>query len=133
MPKLHRSIALFFFSLLWLFTQQNTANAQVVNTQERFQDLFISAGYGTAFGASLGAAVLPFQSNPEKNLRLVAIGASIGFIAGSVMGSYLILTPDSPTTYTKNKNSSTRFLLEPIFSHKSTISGVQGKFLIARF
>lgn len=68
-------------------------SAQVVSTQERFQDLFTTAGYGTAFGAALGAAILPFQNNPEKNLRLVAIGASVGFIGGSLLGSYIVFTP----------------------------------------
>ncbi len=69
------------------------AEAQVISTEERFQDLFISAGYGTLYGAALGAALLSFQTEPANNLKLVALGASVGFITGSLLGSYIIISP----------------------------------------
>ena len=68
-------------------------HAQVVTTEEKFQDLFVTAGYGTAFGAAFGAALLSFQTKPEQNLRFIAIGASVGFIAGSFLGSYIVFSP----------------------------------------
>ncbi len=64
-----------------------------MNTEERFQDLFLTAGYCTAFGAALGTAMLAFTTNPTENLRFVAVGASLGFIGGSALGSYIILSP----------------------------------------
>ncbi len=82
-----------FLLAILILSVSYSAQAQVVSTQERFQDLFTTAGYGTAFGAALGTAILPFQDNPEKNLRLVAIGASIGFIGGSLLGSYIVFSP----------------------------------------
>ncbi len=69
------------------------ARAQMVSTEERFQDLFVTAGYGTAFGAAFGAALLSFQPKPDQNLRFIAIGASVGFIGGSLLGSYVIFSP----------------------------------------
>ena len=68
-----------------------TAAAQ--STEEKFQDLFVTAGYCTAFGAAVGAATLAFLETPTENLRNVAMGASLGFIGGSVLGSYIIFAP----------------------------------------
>jgi hypothetical protein len=68
-------------------------NARAESTEERFHDLFITAGYATAFGAALGAAALSFSSAPEQNLKFVAVGASLGFFGGSALGTYLIFSP----------------------------------------
>lgn len=67
--------------------------AQAQSSEERFQDLFITAGYCTAFGAALGTAFLAFTDDPSANLRFVAMGASLGFLGGSVLGSYIIFSP----------------------------------------
>ena len=68
------------------------ANADV-STEERFQDLFVTAGYSAAFGAALGAAFLAFEPNPSEKLQYISIGASLGFIGGSVAGTYIIFQP----------------------------------------
>lgn len=69
--------------------------ARAQSTEERFQDLFVTAGYATAFGAAFGTAVLFLnpETDPSTHLRYVAVGASLGFIGGSIMGSYLIFSP----------------------------------------
>src|SRR5690606_10592238 len=67
------------------------ANSQT--SEEKFHDLFVTAGYCTAFGAALGTAVLGLTDNPSENLKYVAVGASLGFIGGSVLGSYIIFSP----------------------------------------
>ena len=72
------------------------------STEEQFQDLFMTAGYASAFGATLGAAALSFKTHPEYHLRYIAIGASLGFIGGSILGSYLVFSP--VFTYTENKS-----------------------------
>jgi hypothetical protein len=69
----------------------NTAQAQ--NVEERFQDLFVTAGYATAFGAAIGTAFLAFHEDPSRHLRYVAMGASLGFLGGSLLGSYVIFSP----------------------------------------
>lgn len=63
------------------------------SSEERFQDLFSTAGYACAFGATLGVAALAFQPEPEKHLKFIAIGASLGFIGGSLLGSYVVFSP----------------------------------------
>ena len=63
------------------------------STEERFQDLFVTAGYCTAFGAAIGAAFLSFTNYPTQNLEYVAVGASLGFLGGSALGSYVIFSP----------------------------------------
>ena len=47
-----------------------------------FQDMLVTSGYSTAFGAALGTAVMGLTSAPTNNLRYVAVGASLGFIVG---------------------------------------------------
>jgi hypothetical protein len=85
--KLLLTIAVTFGPLL-------TGPAQAQTTsEERFQDVFITAGYATAFGAALGAASLSFFENPTQHLKLIAIGASLGFIGGTILGSYVVLAP----------------------------------------
>ncbi len=63
------------------------------STEERFQDLFVTAGYSTAFGAAMGAAFLAFTDDPASKLSYVAMGASLGFIGGSILGTYMIFSP----------------------------------------
>lgn len=70
-----------------------TPPAQSQSSEERFQDLFSTAGYACAFGATLGVAALAFQPEPEKHLKFIAIGASLGFIGGSLLGSYVVFSP----------------------------------------
>ena len=55
------------FILLSLITA-SSSYSQVVTTEQRFQDLFVTAGYGTAFGAAMGAAVLSFKISPKRTL-----------------------------------------------------------------
>jgi hypothetical protein len=67
--------------------------AQAQTTEERFQDLFVTAGYATAFGAAIGTAFLAWTDDPASNLKYVAVGASVGFLGGSILGSYIIFSP----------------------------------------
>lgn len=119
----------------------NTCHAQMITTEERFQDLFVTAGYGAAFGAAFGAALLSFQPKPDKNLKFVAIGASVGFITGSIMGSYMIFSPVAGTfedaqTYAFNDSSMQKspLRISPVFDPaKQSFAGVTGQWTFARF
>lgn len=65
------------------------AQSQGIPSTEQYQELFASAGYSALFGAALGTAILPFlPSNSVSNLRVIAGGASLGFVAGSIMSLY---------------------------------------------
>ncbi len=126
-----------FILFLSIFSS-SLSYSQSVTTEQRFQDLFVTAGYGTAFGAAMGAAVLSFQKQPEENLRYVAIGASIGFITGSLFGSYIVFSPvfqhkqallEAPSTAIGSK-----FSVSPILSSNDfSFNGVVGGMNIARF
>ncbi|MEZ4742421.1 MAG: hypothetical protein R3B45_08245 [Bdellovibrionota bacterium] len=87
------SILLLSIGLSILPVQATNAVAQSSDTEERFHDLFIIAGYSTAFGAALGAAVLGLTANPSSKLNYVYAGASIGFICGSIFGTYVVFSP----------------------------------------
>lgn len=124
-----------------LATSINQAAAQSFSTQERFQDLFVTAGYGTAFGAAMGAALLSFQDRPDESLRYVAIGASLGFITGSLLGSYIVFSPvfqtDTPQTSRLPlalTDSQATFTVRPtIDPHASQLSRLEGVWTISRF
>lgn len=121
--------------LLFLAAPKNT-NAQSITTEERFDDMFITAGYGTALGASLGAALLSFRSNPDENLKQVAIGASIGFITGSLLGSYVVFSPlfvaESPKK--TDRTHSQYVSISPLLNGRNnSISGIKSEWIVAQF
>jgi len=91
MDRCRLFIASLLLSVLVLAPFAATVQAQ--SSEEKFQDIFITAGYATAFGAALGAASLSFFAEPASHLRLIAIGASLGFIGGSILGSYVVFAP----------------------------------------
>lgn len=113
-----------------ILSMTKSAHAQMSQTQQQFQDLFATAGYGTAFGAAMGAATLPFQKHPERKLRSVAIGASIGFIAGSLAGGYMIFTDRSYADVPKKVPS---FAIQPILDDSLNLEGIEGSYVLARF
>lgn len=85
--RLHLSCTALIISGLLLTPR--TAEAQALVSSEHFQELFTTAGYSALFGAALGTAILPFvPENSLSNLRVIAGGASIGFVLGSVMALY---------------------------------------------
>lgn len=76
---------------LFLLPALQAFGQQAIMTEEDMGNVFISGGYGSLFGACMGAATLPFtDGNATQNLRVVAGGASIGFIVGSLYGIYAI-------------------------------------------
>lgn len=71
-----------------------TAHSQDRMEIIKFQEIFKTAGYATIFGAALGAAVLGLRKDEKNKLRYITVGASIGFITGSVLGTYLAIAPN---------------------------------------
>jgi hypothetical protein len=138
--------------ILTLAISPNVAFAQSqFSTEERFHDLFKTAGYSTAFGAALGAALLSFTPNPAAELRYVAIGASLGFIGGSALGTWMIFQPmfvenrtsSSSMLLAANDHQTGTFVLTPAFERNrpasgqggvmQRFSGIQGSLTLARF
>lgn len=79
-----------------MIVPQNAWGQNSVQTEDTFREIFVTAGYSAAFGAALGAALLPFSSEPifsEGNLRYVAGGASLGFVLGSGLALYGLSRP----------------------------------------
>jgi hypothetical protein len=117
----------------------SSVQAQSISTQERFDDMFITAGYGTALGAALGAAMLSFQAEPDQNLRQIAVGASIGFIGGSLLGSYVVFSPvfisdSKQLPESRQLAQHENFSIQPIIDWNSKdVVGVQSQWKIASF
>jgi hypothetical protein len=123
------------------FMTINAETAKAQATEERFQDLFVTAGYCAAFGAALGTAMLAFTENPSENLRYVATGASLGFIGGSVLGTYIIFTPGLSDNGEANTNTLAMsqvpdkgFVIHPVYDQKTrSITSIEGGMTIANF
>ncbi|MBI2601606.1 MAG: hypothetical protein HYW48_01005 [Deltaproteobacteria bacterium] len=118
------------------------SSAQEIKTEQRFQDLFITAGYSTAFGAALGAAFLGLSSNPSGKMRYIAVGASLGFIGGSVLGTYIVFFPmftgrtqigsSSPARGYEGPPKDRSLIISPVFNDRR-LDSVQANWLIAKF
>lgn len=115
--------ASWFFAVVLSFSPATLAQAQ--STEEKFQDLFVTAGYCTAMGAAVGTALLAWTEDPTANLRFVAMGASLGFLGGSFLGSYIIFSPGLTDLREPSQGSTIAeaptngVLLRPIF-HRSS-------------
>ncbi|MEY4630691.1 MAG: hypothetical protein RIQ81_811 [Pseudomonadota bacterium] len=67
-----------------------------METEEKFETVFVTAGYSTALGAGIGLALLAFTPDPgDRMQRYIATGAATGFLSGAALGGYLVLRPDT--------------------------------------
>ena len=85
---------------------------QVYSGEDDMRDIFVAGGYGALFGATMGTAILPFLSgSPMNNIRVVAGGASIGFMMGSAYGLYNISKAQSNSyfNYTPENNDDNNY------------------------
>ncbi len=118
-----------------------TSNLQAQTHEEQFQDIFVTAGYATAFGAALGVAGLALTENPQDNLSYIFKGASLGFISGSVMGAYVVINPvmvekktDKVELMAENMIPKKGFALQPTFTKDlKSLVGVEAGFTLSTF
>ncbi len=83
-------------AILTISLAANAATCSAAQAQQRvavhsddLRDVFVTAGYAAAFGAATGVALLPFlPGNVSDNMRVVAGGASVGFLLGSALSLY---------------------------------------------
>lgn len=117
-------------------------SAQAQEMDQRFHDLFVTAGYCTAFGAAVGTAFLAWSEDPSEDLQYVAMGASLGFLGGSILGAYVIFSPtlvqnDANTGGTLLSSApmpSNRVVLRPHWNaEKQRISAIESGFTLATF
>jgi hypothetical protein len=88
------AITFFVASAILISQPWETALADV-DTEERFETVFTSAGYSAALGAGIGAALLAFTSDPKEKVHYITTGAAAGFLGGTALGGYLVLVVDS--------------------------------------
>ncbi len=89
-----KAISCFISSAIFVVsTFGSIAKAETMTLEQKYQNVFVSAGYATALGAAVGAAMLSFKDEPTDHLRYVAVGASVGFFAGTMFGTYMVVAP----------------------------------------
>lgn len=125
------------------FVKSTAADASALTLEHKYQEVFVSAGYATALGAAVGAALLSFKDDPTNNLRYVAIGASVGFFAGTAFGTYLVVAPSfamkdddkmMPTEFNATDAKPYQLVVQPTVSTQSwKIKGVETGMVLARF
>lgn len=136
------AVVLGLTSMMCLFKPIEAA-ASPMTLEHKYQEVFVSAGYATALGAAVGAALLSFKDDPSNNLRYVAIGASVGFFAGTAFGTYLVVAPSfalndndkvTPTEFNATDAKQYQLVVQPTVSTSSWhIRGVETGMVLARF
>ncbi len=115
MKKIYLKHSIRCLSILLLtfncFLSQYTYAQQAYVSDDEVSSIFVSGGYGALFGAAMGAALLPFMnSSPTQNLRIVAGGASIGFMVGSAYGFYSLANASKNSYFNyNNQDDDTNF------------------------
>ena len=139
-----RHFAILSLLILTSFWIAGSASAATMNLEQRYQDVFVSAGYATAMGAAVGAAILVFQEDPTDHLRYVALGASIGFFAGTAFGTYVAVAPAFASThdgtalgrpdYLAAGASERQLILQPVVQTNTwRLSGLEAGMVLAKF
>ncbi len=131
--------------LALLLANQPTFAQDQITTEKRFQDVFVTAGYSTALGAALGAAMMGLSSNPAGRVRYIAVGASIGFISGSLLGTYVVLAPvfvtesvseSAPMSEheTPQVAPDTKLAISPVWDlHSNSLKAISAQWTLATF
>ncbi len=135
---LKKIAVLLCFSILGV-SAQALADSEI---ESNFQDMFVTAGYSAAAGAAIGAALLTFQEEPLHHLKFMSVGASIGFLGGMSVGSWMVIAPifvdksDSspvPTKLAQNSNHSQLVIRPWLDVAKNTVSGLEAGLVFASF
>ena len=145
MKNIHQKLVVMVLTLTatLAFIKSETAAASPMTLEHKYQEVFVSAGYATALGAAVGAALLSFKDDPSNNLRYVAIGASVGFFAGTAFGTYLVVAPSfamkdndqlGPAEFKATDAKQYQLVVQPPVSTQSwKIKGVETGMVLARF
>jgi hypothetical protein len=84
-----KAIKIWLLAIAFLSPTLNAFAQNASVSEEDVASVFSSGGYGALFGGAMGAAILPFiNKSPTENIRLIAGGASIGFMIGTFFGFY---------------------------------------------
>lgn len=108
--------------------------------EEKFQDMFVTAGYSAAAGAAIGAALLTFQDAPLRKLNFISIGASVGFLGGTALGGWMVLAPifveetSTRSSLTAQNSPTGQIVVRPwINVQQNALTGLEAGAVLARF
>jgi hypothetical protein len=82
---------------IYYFCTSSTVYSQPL-TKQSFHNIFTTAGYSSALCAAMGAAILGLSKNPSDNLNYITMGASIGFIGGVALGTFMNISTSIEAT-----------------------------------
>ena len=136
MARQIQSVTLSLVLSVLTFGTRATADSEL---EGKFQDMFVTAGYSAAAGAAIGAALLAFQDEPTRHLKFISVGASLGFLGGTALGSWVALAPifvvnaqPAPSHFSYQSNQ--RIVIRPwIDTASRSIAGVEAGAILASF
>jgi len=116
----------FIFVFLLLFSEAFPVNS----VDGDFQELMKKSVASSLFGATMGLALISFTEEPMTHLNFIAMGASVGFILGSVIWSYILFYPTFERYQELPQRSSSppsqRFYILPVVHKKGlAVEGVK--------
>ena len=113
-----------------------------LSTETQFLRLFKTSGYSMLYGAAIGTALLAFTKKPGQNLNYIAVGGSLGFLSGTILGTYVMvgpslsigrhaqLTPSMPEV--KDPHEPISLVISPVWSTlEDKWSGITASFTLA--
>jgi membrane associated rhomboid family serine protease len=137
MIKIIATIAAAFCLSMISPSQAALADSEI---ESNFKDMFVTAGYSAAAGAAVGAALLAFQNEPMRHLKFLSVGASLGFLGGMSVGSWMVIAPIfaennqvSPTQLAEHSGHN-RLIVRPwVDLTKKSLSGLEAGVVFASF
>lgn len=81
------------FTALTTSTLAHGGPALTSTIRENFNGILLTAAYSTVIGGAVGAAALAFEKAPKQKLRYIPVGAAIGFLSGTLLGTYIVFVP----------------------------------------
>ena len=95
---MQRKLRCIIIALGMYYTCISTSGFAKSLDKQSFHNIFTVAGYSSALCAGVGAAIIGLSKQPSEHFNYITIGASVGFIGGVALGTFMNITTSVETT-----------------------------------
>ena len=94
---------------------------QRVTSSYSLKDFFFTSLYGTLLGSIVGTVTMGFDVNENQNPRRIAVGASLGFYGGILVGLYSLYSDQKSSRLQSIEASPYSFLSLPFVNKQAEL------------